>query len=82
MEYKIFYKSSVEKDLKRIDFKQRKNIMDCIENDIAKGIKGKKLKGEYEGMYSYRTGNYRIVYTQIPQGILILRISHRKDVYK
>ena len=74
MEYKIFYKSSVEKDLKRIDFKQRKNIMDCIENDIAKGIKGKKLKGEYEGMYSYRTGNYRIVYTQIPQGILILRI--------
>jgi len=62
LEYKIFYKSSVEKDLKRIDFKQRKNIMDCIKNDIAKGIKGKKLKGEYEGN-SYRTGNYRIVYT-------------------
>jgi len=79
---KIFYKSSVEKDLRKIDVNYRKKIMDIIENTLSKGIVGKKLKGEYKGLFSYRTGDYRILYSKINDGILILRIAHRKEVYK
>lgn len=82
MENKIFYKSSVEKDLRKIDVNYRKKIMDIIENTLSKGIVGKKLKGEYKGLFSYRTGDYRILYSKINDSILILRISHRKEVYK
>jgi mRNA interferase RelE/StbE len=42
-----------------------------------------KLKGLDE-LYRVRVGNYRIVYTIEDQKLLVLiiRIAHRKDVYK
>lgn len=79
---KILYKESVEKDLKKSDKKERIKILNKIEKELSSGIKGKKLKGEFEGLYSYRIGDYRVVYSLIPEGILIIRIRHRKDVYK
>jgi mRNA interferase RelE/StbE len=43
----------------------------------------KKLKGEFEGVYRYRIGNYRLFY--LIQGseliVLILDIEQRKDAY-
>ena len=79
---KLFYKESVEKDLKKFNIKERVKILNKIEKDLSIGIRGKKLKGEFEGLYSYRVGNYRVVYCLIEEGILILRIRHRKEVYK
>jgi mRNA interferase RelE/StbE len=45
--------------------------------------KATKLKGLDE-LYRVRVGNYRIVYTIEDQKLLVLivRIAHRKDVYK
>lgn len=44
----------------------------------------KKLKGEFEGLYRYRVGRYRIFYKIVDDKILviILDIDHRKDAYK
>ena len=78
----IFYKESVEKDLKRFDKKERIRILNKIEKELSSGIKGKKLKGEFEGLYGYRLGDYRVVNSLIRGGILIIRIRHRKDMYK
>ena len=44
----------------------------------------KKLKDDFEGLYRYRVGNYRLFY-KIESGlvlIIILDIDDRKDVYK
>lgn len=44
----------------------------------------KKLKGEFEGLYRYRIGNYRLFY-KIENAkilIIILDIDDRKDAYK
>jgi len=81
--YKVFYKASVHKDLKRIDKKEVVKILNAIEEKLSKYPKaGKRLTGEFEGLYSYRVGDYRVVYTLLGESILILRISHRKDVHK
>jgi len=82
LKVKIFYKESVEKDLKKFDKKERIRILNRIERELSSGIKGKKLKGEFEGLYSYRIEDYRVVYSLIRDGILVIRIRHRKDVYK
>ena len=85
MNYKISYKSSVEKDLRKIDRTQVKRILDKIDTDLPKNPgKDKKLSGEYKNLYSYRVGNYRVIYTilSIKKMILILSISHRKDAYR
>ncbi len=83
MEYNIVYKSSVKKDLKKIDNKELLKIFGEIEKILkSKPLKGKELKGEFEGLLSYRIGSYRVIYTILGSTILVLRISHRKDAYK
>ena len=83
MEYNIVYKLSVKKDLRKIDKKELPGILNEIEN-MLKGnpLKGKELKGEFAGLFSYRIVNYRVVYTILGNTVLILRISHRKNAYK
>ena len=48
------------------------------------GTNIKKLKGEFEGLYRYRAGTYRIFYKIENDKILviILDIDDRKDAYK
>jgi len=83
LEYNVVYKSFVKKDLKKIDKKELPKILDEIENILkSKPLKGKELKGEFAGLLSYRIGNYRAIYTILGRTILMLRISHRKDIYK
>jgi len=79
----ILYKKSVSKDLERIDRGQRVRIMLRIEKDLSAGHEsGKRLSGDFEGLLRIRIGDYRVIYTVIPAGILILRIAHRKEIYR
>jgi mRNA interferase RelE/StbE len=83
LKYKIQYKASVKKDLQKIDKKEVIKILDTIDSVLSNDpTKGKQLTGEYSGLLSYRTGNYRIVYAILKESILILRIGHRKNVYR
>lgn len=83
MANKILYKSSVSKDLNKIDHPQRIRIMSRIESELSKDpCAGKLLSGDFEGLRSFRVGVYRVIYTTIPEGVLILRISHRKESYR
>jgi mRNA interferase RelE/StbE len=81
--FKIIYKASVEKDLKKMDRAEAKRILNSIERDLSKDPdKGIPLKGTYQGLYRFRTGDYRVIYAKTVDGVLVLRIGHRKDVYK
>lgn len=83
MEYKLAFKSSVGRDLKKIDQATVKALLDDIENELVPDPgKGKQLRGEFEGLYSYRFRDYRVVYTVLSDTLLVLRIRHRKDVYR
>ena len=83
MGYKIFYKSSVEKDIKSMDKQEQSRIIKKLEEALSRNPKrGKKLAGKFKDLYSYRIGDYRIVYNLIPKGVLILRIAHKREVYK
>lgn len=44
----------------------------------------KKLKGEFEGYYRFRIGNFRLFYIVDKQKVIvfILEIAERKDAYK
>lgn len=80
---KIFYKSSVEKDIRKIGHKERIKILEEVENCLSVNpTEGKKLKGKFKELRSLRIGDYRVIYTMIKEGVLILRIGHRKEVYR
>ncbi len=85
MVYKVVYLDSIEEDLKKLDKSVVKKILSRIEAYLAQDPKGlgKPLKGDFQGYWRYRWGAYRVVYRIAEQEILIivLRISHRKEVY-
>ena len=45
----------------------------------------KALKGDFQGLYRFRIGDYRAVFQKQADGtltiLLILRVKHRKDIY-
>ena len=83
--YKVVYLNSVEEDLKKLDKTTVRKILNRIETYLACDPKelGKPLKGEFQGYWRYRWGDYRVIYKISEREILILvlSISNRKDVY-
>ena len=83
MAFEIFYKASVAKDLKRVDKTKARALVLKLESALSKNPDmGEPLKGAYQGLFKYRVGDYRVIYSKTAEGILILRIAHRKEVYR
>ena len=72
------------RELKKLDRSIVKKAFELIERVVAKDpYSGKALKGRYEGLFSYRFSDYRIVYEIKKKQlvVVILRVRHRKNVY-
>ena len=83
LKYKIAFKKSVSRDLKKIEKKQVEKILIKIDKELStKAAQYPELKGSFSGLRKCRIGDYRIVYTIINDTVLILRIRHRKNIYK
>ncbi len=84
MDYKIKFKKSVLKDLKKIDKSSVIDILDKIDTELSINADNYSiLKGRFAGLRKFRVGDYRIIYSIIGiDTVLILRIAHRKEVYR
>jgi mRNA interferase RelE/StbE len=83
--FKVHFKKSVEKDLKTLPKADQRKILEQIGKVLAKDpYLGKALSGEFKGLYRWRTGQFRVIYEiqKVVLIILILKIGHRKDVYR
>ncbi len=79
----ISYKSSLEKDLWRLGRSAALRIINKIEKAIfATDHPGEPLSGEFSGLYKIRVGDYRAIFAPTINGFLILRIGHRREVYR
>jgi mRNA interferase RelE/StbE len=65
-----------------------RKIQDQIENALLRLSKnpdlGKRLKGDLKDLWSYRSGDYRVIYQVFRSEIriLILALGDRKHIYK
>ena len=83
MSYKIAFKKSVGRDLKRIGKDQADRILKKIEDELPeKADSYPSLTGKFIGLKKCRVGNYRIIYSLIGDTVLILRIRHRREAYR
>ena len=83
MSFKISFKSSVYKDLNKIDKTQAEQILEKIEKELSENPDSyPQLSGKFFGLRKFRVDNYRIIFSIIGDTVLILRISHRKDAYR
>lgn len=80
---RIEYKLSVRRDVRKIDKPAAKRIRDILESKLQQNFSvGEPLRGDLAGLFKLRVGDYRVVYAKTKEGILVLRIRHRKDVYR
>ncbi len=83
MAYNVVYKKSVHRDLKKLSKAEVSHILDQIEQELTKKPEScPVLKGQFAGLRKYRIGDYRVIYALVGTDILVLRIGHRRDVYK
>lgn len=82
--YNIFFKRSVEKDIKSIPKKDLNKILDRIKKLVEdpRPSGSEKLTGQER--YRVRQGLYRIVYSiqDNELTIWVIKVGHRKDVYR
>ena len=83
MTYKIAFKKSVARDLKKIGRERSTKILEKIEKELStKADRYPGLKGQFSGLRKCRIGDYRVIFSIINDTVLIARIRHRKEVYK
>jgi len=81
--YRIAFKSSVSRDLKRLGKAESSRIFEKIAADLPKEADScPELKGKFAGLRGFRVGEFRMVFAVIGDCVLVTRIGHRKDVYK
>ena len=83
MAYNISYKSTVSGDLARLSKAEARRILARIEKDLVrKAHSCPVLKGKWAGLRKYRVGDYRVIFAILEGEVLVLRIGHRRDVYR
>jgi len=81
--FKIVYKRSVERDLKKLAKPAASRILDQVEEELAKkAATYPVLKGPFAGLRKCRIGDYRIIFAVLGEEVFILRIAHRGEVDK
>jgi len=81
--YNIVYKKSIERDLKNLSKADAAKILDQIERELSRKPEASPmLKGRFAGLRKHRIGDYRVIYAILGDDVLILRIGHRREVYR
>ena len=83
MTWTLVYSSSAARAVKRLDPAVRRRMLAALRKLRADPERGKPLQLVLEGLRSWRTGDYRIVYRVIESRIeiLVVAVGHRRDVY-
>lgn len=84
--WKIVYKRSVQKDLKKIPEKIKALIKRTLEERLKVDpvCFGTPLKQNLKGLMKLRVGNYRIIYSIEKETVIVfvIKIGHRREIYK
>ena len=85
MAVRLIIESRAKKDLQSLDPLLQKRIAKKLKFFIGQDDPlqfAKKLINSKDGDFRWRIGNFRVVFDTKKESIIILRVQHRKDVYR
>jgi mRNA interferase RelE/StbE len=83
MKFSLVYTHRAEKDIKKLDSQIRIRVGKALLNLQANPIGlSEMLTDPRIGTYRFRIGDYRVVFDISGNDIVVLRIGHRKEIYK
>lgn len=85
MPFRLLYHPAVASDdLPRLDAETRARIRKAILSRLTTEPEkyGKPLRFTLKGLWSLRVGDWRVIYHIAADEVWILKIGHRRDVYR
>ncbi|KKR97368.1 MAG: Addiction module toxin, RelE/StbE family [Candidatus Uhrbacteria bacterium GW2011_GWF2_41_16] len=83
MSYNLVYTSRAGKDIKKLDPSIKRQLSKAIlklqDNPLEHSD---KLTDPKMGTYRFRIGDYRVIFDIEGKDVVVLRIGHRKEIYK
>jgi len=81
--WKAEYTTTAAKAIRRLDPGVRRRVHAAIETLLDEPERGKRLHFTLQGLRSWRTGDFRIVYRveQVRIVVLIVAVGHRSEIY-
>lgn len=83
MSYSLVFTKNAVRDIKKLDRLAQKRLAEKLKIFQNKPLfYAKKLTSPLIGQYRWRIGNYRIIFDIKGKDLIILRIGHRREIYK
>ncbi len=82
--FELLYTREAKDNIDKLSIKKKRQIKDALERIAADPETGKHLSHDLKGLYSCRSGDYRIIYKVFREKVtvLVITVDHRKDVYE
>lgn len=83
MTYRLEFKRSVSRDLRRLDKTEANRILTKLAEELPhRAASCPELSGKFAGLRKYRVGEYRVIFAIIGDTVLVTRIAHRREAYR
>ena len=81
--YKVVFTEKALSDLYALDKQTQERIAKKLKEYSKNPLKyARKLSTIQIGTYRFRIGDYRVIFDIEEENIIILRVGHRKDIYR
>ncbi|MEK0338500.1 MAG: type II toxin-antitoxin system RelE/ParE family toxin [Nitrosopumilus sp.] len=83
--YTLKYSKTAAKDFQKLDVLVKRRIREAIETKLVKDPLSASMKlrdFEIKGVRRFRVGNYRVFIFISSRVIEVLRVGHRREIYK
>jgi len=83
VKYSLVYTNRADKDIQKLPPEIKRHIGKVLlryEQDPDKY--SEKLRDPDLGIYRFRIGDYRVIFDLEGSDIVVLRVGHRRDIYK
>jgi mRNA interferase RelE/StbE len=82
--YDLLYSKEAMESIDALPLKKKRQIKSAVERIASNPECGKRLSHLLAGFYSYRSGDYRIIYKVFREKVTVYvaAVGNRKDVYE
>jgi mRNA interferase RelE/StbE len=83
VKFRLVYTNRAVKDIASLNPQTKERIKEALERySEAPGNYAKRMVDPVLGTYRFRIGDYRVIFDIEGNDIVVLRIGHRRDIYR
>ena len=83
MKYRLVYTRRAERDIKRLESNTKDRIGKALIRYSEEPLRfAETLSDSILGEYRFRIGDYRVIFDIEGNEIIVLRVGHRREIYR